>query len=81
MTEYIIELDGYEAYKAGENLDAIDESEEFYGEIVDELVRCRDCKHCMRGDFCNLNNEWDKRSWQAVEPNGFCAWAERRDAE
>ena len=70
MTEFIIELDGYEAYKAGENLGAIDESEEFYGEIVDEIVRCRDC--------AKLNTRDCPCAWYPLENQlgGFCAWGE-----
>jgi len=44
----------------------------------EEIVRCRDCKHYTEDEmeyyhFCG--------SWcEQVEPDGFCAWGERRDA-
>lgn len=43
----------------------------------EEVIRCRDCAHMfeMMDGF-----ECERRSGQyhACEPNGFCAWAERR---
>lgn len=46
----------------------------------DELVRCRDCKHFMdKTNECNLQDEWNEMHWLDVEPDGFCAWGERRD--
>ena len=41
--------------------------------ITGELVRCRDCKHNVRGacgvfDLCDIPGA----------DNGFCAWGERR---
>lgn len=41
-----------------------------------ELIRCRDCKHSRdNGERCeHWANEWED-AW--VDPNGFCAWAER----
>lgn len=45
-------------------------------ELTEEIVRCRDCKFCMAymaGTYCDYMAH-------SVEPDGFCAWAERRDA-
>lgn len=48
--------------------------------IFDELtpvVRCRDCKFCMScwgADYC------DYFKHVTNDPDGFCAWGERRDA-
>lgn len=45
-------------------------------EPKEEIVRCRDCKHYTDDEleyyhFCG--------SWcEQVEPNGFCAWGERK---
>ena len=43
----------------------------------EEVIRCRDCAHMfeMMDGF-----ECERRSGQyhACDPNGFCAWAERR---
>lgn len=45
----------------------------------EEVIRCRDCAHMfeMMDGF-----ECERRSGQyhTCDPNGFCAWAERRQA-
>lgn len=45
----------------------------------EEVIRCRDCAHMfeMMDGF-----ECERRSGQyhACDPNGFCAWAERRES-
>ncbi len=43
----------------------------------EEVIRCRDCAHMfemMNGFEC----ERISGQYHACEPNGFCAWAERR---
>ena len=45
----------------------------------EEIIRCRDCKHCMSywtSDYC------DYFSHVTNDPDGFCAWgeAEQKDA-
>jgi len=45
--------------------------------LGEEIVRCRDCKHCMsywKSDYC------DYFAHVTNDPDGFCAWGERRDA-
>jgi hypothetical protein len=42
-----------------------------------EIVRCRDCRHFMRGNSCSRQDEWNEFHWLDVEPDGFCAWALR----
>ena len=45
--------------------------------LGEEIVRCRDCKFCMSywgADYC------DHFSHVTNDPDGFCAWGERRDA-
>lgn len=45
-----------------------------------EIVRCRDCKYGINdGELCSedASDSWD---WRSVEPDGFCAWGERREA-
>ena len=40
-----------------------------------EIVRCRDCKYCMAyiaGAYCDYMAH-------AIEPDGFCAWAKRKE--
>lgn len=44
----------------------------------EEVVRCRDCKHCMsywKSDYC------DYFSYVTNDPDGFCAWGERKESE
>ena len=44
----------------------------------EEIVRCRDCKFGVDGGkYCaeGCADSWD---WRCVEPDGFCAWGERR---
>jgi hypothetical protein len=61
-----------------------------YDERREEIVRCRDCKHHeLQGvsysdkplSVCTA--EWCEGSEHdnpLVEPNGFCAWGERKEA-
>lgn len=55
----------------------------------EEVVRCRDCRYYEREVFTfgeRKEYHWCNRDWNgepvlsAVEPDGFCAWGERRDA-
>ena len=74
MSEYIVEVRGHIP-------------DEVYENQREEIVRCRDCKH-----YGTYNGSWCRRTYesvpggtcdyQTVEPDGFCAWGERRgDAE
>ena len=71
MSEYIYGTDGHEGHwLTGE-----------------EIVRCRDCKHHVdtpkRGCRCYhwmTLDCYENPVPSEVEPNGFCAWGERRDA-
>lgn len=43
----------------------------------EEVVRCRDCEHCMafwKSDYC------DHFKYVTNDPEGFCSWGVRRDA-
>ena len=44
----------------------------------ERVVRCRDCKHYTDDEleYYHFCGEWCEQ----VEPDGFCAWGERRDA-
>lgn len=47
----------------------------------EEIVRCRDCKWYRYKDM--TCHSWQFHNWDAsieVEPDGFCAWGERREA-
>lgn len=52
-----------------------------------EIVRCRDCVHYYEAEEYHPQGNYDRRCCKyfdtyddEVEPGGFCAWAERRDA-
>ena len=44
----------------------------------EEIVRCMDCKHYTEdeAEYYHYCSSWCEQ----VEPDGFCAWGERRDA-
>lgn len=65
MAEYIIDWD------TGLVIDTFSKNN-----LREEIVRCRDCRFSLaHGNGCGRNQDiYD------VEPDGFCAWAERRDA-
>lgn len=47
----------------------------------EEIVRCRDCKFGVDGGkYCaeSCADSWD---WRNVEPDGFCAWAYRKEVD
>lgn len=46
------------------------------GEYV-KVVRCRDCKFRCFGE-CTRIDEGFKDYWFAINPDGFCAWGERK---
>lgn len=47
------------------------------GDKLPKIVRCRDCRHFANWDGVK-EFPWCVRSKLAVEPDGFCAWAEKR---
>ena len=57
----------------------LDEPRAFFAkEKVEYVVRCKDCKRTE--DKPGLHGElWCWYHEQRVEPDGFCAWGERRD--
>lgn len=68
MSEYIVELDSKRRIALGLSF-----AEEMRGGdfIRGEIVRCRDCKR-----FHTNTNGFD---CPKLEPDGFCAWGERRE--
>ena len=49
----------------------------------EEIVRCRDCRYYQPKEGAMLACKFEYHGftqWKLAEPNGFCAWAERRDA-
>ena len=64
-----------------------DERRNYTGEVI---VRCRDCRHSRhRGIECAYFAAYEPipggdefgEVLADVEPDGFCAWSERRDAD
>lgn len=51
------------------------------GDKLPEIVRCRDCKryHAEVEGCEEFAGKWPGE-FANVEPDGYCAWAERRDA-
>lgn len=50
----------------------VDDTLEIEG-IVQELIRCKDCKHWAKGlGWCNITD-------LDVEPDFYCAYAERKE--
>lgn len=72
MSEYII---------TGEQLERLEIPDMF---TEQEIVRCRDCKHYEYWKFRDGRTAHDcARGGDYLfdtEPDGFCKWAERRDA-
>lgn len=83
MAEYIYEIESYEN----------DEYEVFIGWIrhhSQELIRCKDCKHCreycrvvegIRTDYaCDILDEHDDPyGKKRVALDDYCRWAERKE--
>ena len=64
MAEYVYGTDGHEGHWL----------------TGEEIVRCRDCKHCRSPQqgfpwMCIRNC----CAHFPIEPDGFCSWGERRD--
>lgn len=70
MSEYICnELAGWDIYNDGNPRIKLWKTDE-------EVIRCRDCRKSdpEAYDYCEFYYA------QGRDPNGFCAWAERRQA-
>ncbi len=44
--------------------------------VREEIIRCRDRDHLIE---CMDLDDWCSRHESEVNPDGFCAWAERRE--
>lgn len=79
MSEYVI--DATDA-QLGDFFDA----RAFFGpRLKEELVRCRDCRYYKAAEWIIATDvEHVCRFWHGkptkVDPDGFCAWGERRGA-
>lgn len=76
MTEYIIQapapLGGH--FKLGDY-------EEIYGKVMQEVVRCRDCRHY---EYMGITQGWINVCTRGghmmlVTSDGFCAWGEPKE--
>ena len=71
MSEYIVNLSADWASKQGEKLT--------------EIVRCRDCAYICNREYANglefYTCSYFDSEYAEVEPDGFCAWAEKRTDE
>ena len=52
----------------------------------EEIVRCKDCAHYYEAEEYHPQGNYDRRCCKyfgtyddEVEPDGFCAWAERKE--
>ena len=72
MTEYII---------TGEQLERLGVPDMFADQ---EIIRCRDCAYIFNHEYANgfeyQTCSYFDSEYAEVEPNGFCAWGERRKA-
>lgn len=80
MTEYVMDYSGWAiGLDVAEYLKVRDT---MHSRRREPIVRCRDCVHCVRYDTWNPEgtahncNRWG----QDIEPDGFCAWGERKEA-
>ena len=74
MSEYIVDLTDVEKRKFSWSMETLYEQVP----VREEIVRCRDCKHLMSNNRCNLQDDYNEFHWLDVEPDGFCAWGERK---
>jgi hypothetical protein len=80
MAEYVMEYDGWaDGIPIGEYLKVRDA---MHARKREAVVRCRDCKSSKQtayGMMCHHFSMSSGAGWP-VEPDGFCAWGERKDA-
>ena len=85
MSEYVVELP--ESGAADECIRVIGCEKKLYGyELREEIVRCRACKHYSEHEWIIATDVSDVcHFWHGgptkVEPDGFCAWGERKEAD
>ena len=48
-------------------------------DMAQEVVRCRDCKHCDEEHYGAWGRVWHCEKFGDVEPDGYCAWGERKE--
>lgn len=86
MTEYIVEVDDKVAEVFVERFDW--ETVTLFGHhLVGEIVRCRDCaRYIPQGTYRFNSGVVNKDTCEVIrgfvvqiDPDGFCAWGERRE--
>lgn len=77
MSEYIITCNKETALWIGNDVDS-----------MRPIVRCRDCKYYYEADNYHPQGNYNRRCCKyfdayddEVEPDGYCAWGERKDAQ
>lgn len=70
MSEYIVEVPDEEAELFIARF-GINGTTMFGYQLVDEIVRCRDCKF--------KDEPWNCAAPYFVEPDGYCAWGRKKD--
>lgn len=75
MSEYIVDVGNADA----EHIALLGEqATHCFGYPINEcIVRCRDCKWCMAYSNATYCDRF-AHGLPTVEPDGFCAWGERR---
>lgn len=80
MSEYIVKLPESGAADEAVKRFGVDGSRLYGYQLTGEVVRCRDCAN-YSGEGNEVYPRWCMAmNAEGIEPDGFCAWAERRDA-
>lgn len=78
MAEFIVEMMDVVCY--GGALQQVPNADK----VREEIVRCRDCADCTEEGIYTPQYYCGSRHWNSgccrtpTDPNGFCAWAERK---
>ena len=89
VAEYIVELPYGGAADEAVKIMGVDGSRLYGYSLTGEIVRCRDCKYMhtvrhwlgMEVDECWLHADPESGALgkEPIEPDGFCAWGERKE--
>ena len=79
MSEYIVNVPDDKANEFISRF-GIDDVRLLGFKLSEELIRCRDCKHVSRDEGKTWRECYRLGAYREfyVEPDGFCAWGERR---
>lgn len=75
MSEYIVNFGDTSSAFVGL---AMAEAKSHGASIGEQIVRCRDCGHYTEDE--DQSYHWCGSWCEQVEPDGFCAWGERKEA-